>query len=94
MPTRMYPSLRMMTSLTVPPVELLYTNAVSNVPSVLNRLRFPVNDPPTTTFPSACTATVSAPVGSAAAVAFVLKEVSSTPVAENFFTLPVNEPTT
>ena len=90
----MFPSERTIAFLTFPPVALLYTNVLSNVPSVLNRFRFPVKDPPTTTWPLVCTATVRAPFGKAAAAAFVLKVESSTPVDENFFTLPVKFPTT
>ena len=53
-----------------------------------------VNDPPTMTFPSACTTTVNAPVGNAAVAVLVLKVVSSTPAEENFLTRPVKSPTT
>ena len=67
---------------------------VSSVPSVLNRLSFAVNEPPTTNFPSLCNTAVFAPVPRAAAAVFVLNVVSAAPVDENFFTLPVNGPTT
>ena len=93
-PAKIKPSDSTIASLTVPPVALSYTNVLSSVPFVLNRFRFPLNDPPTITLPSLCTATVSAPLGSVAAAAFVLNVVSSTPVAENFLTLPVKFPTT
>ena len=93
-PAKMKPSDSTIASLTLPPVALSYTNVLSSVPFVLNRLRFPLNDPPTITLPSVWTVTVSAPLGSAAAAAFVLNVVSSTPADENFFTLPVKSPTT
>ena len=51
-PTKIYPSESTTASLTVPPVALSYTNVLSSVPFVLNRLRFPLNDPPTITLPS------------------------------------------
>ncbi|CAB4368515.1 unannotated protein [freshwater metagenome] len=93
-PAKIYPSDNTIASLTVPPVALSYTNVLSKVPSVLNRLRFPVNDPPTIISPSDCTATVRAPLGRAAAAALVLKVASSTPAEENFFIFPVKFPTT
>ncbi|CAB4611176.1 unannotated protein [freshwater metagenome] len=93
-PTRMKPSDRMTALFTVPPVVLLYTKVLSTVPSVLNRLRLPLNEPPTMSFPSLCNVAVSDPEGIAAAAVFVLYALSAAPAEVNFLIRPVKSPTT